>query len=472
MFLGRAWQKIMKNIFMSKTIFFSVSNLPVYRNFVLLPESIVHLFGLEKDLSVVLLVKKGTLADQLRARFNAPNYIIEEIKENQKKSWLGRAFFFFFSYLIFTDTTKLVSSYGVRADKPRPLWKYWNFPFKRLIASTFGRSRLVRETLVPTLYRKIFSNRPYAYLFEKYKPDLVFFANVCIWPLDMELLAEAKNWGAKSIGMPANWDHLSKYYVPFKPDKLLVWSKQVSSEAFQFQYYTKNQVKIVGAPQIDFMIKKDNFMPREEFLKKVNFPPSSRVLSFFSQGPYSLDGADLVDMILRWIQSNKLPQDLYILIRPHPSGLFEKEKYLPFRNNPKVHIDETEHWSSIDGLKYYINLLYHSDIMLTTYSSIATEASIYDRPTIIANFDGYKQRPFYQSVRRHARFTHFQYLLPLGGIKVTNSPDELCAAINAYLDYSERDHDARMRLREEVFGFFDEKNSERIRDEVINYLNL
>ncbi len=431
------------------------------------PDSVLERLCRRKDIKIIVLARRG-LCPWLKDKYSEPNFIFEEFDEDHKKNLLQKIFYFFYSYLIFTDTTMLVSSYGVRADKPRPFYRYWNYPVKLFIARIIGRSDWIKNVLVPSLFPSVFGRRPYKYLFDKYKPDLVFLTGICLWPVDLEFLVEAKLRKISSLGMPGNWDHLSKYFVPFKPDKLLVWSRQVRHEALEYQGYSESQIKIVGAPQIDFMIKPENLTARSSFLQNFNFPSDSKVISFFSQGPYSLDGADLVDMILKWIRAGELPGNLRLVIRPHPSGRMELEKYLPFQADPLVYIDKLEGWSTVPNVLNYMNVLYHSDVVLTTYSSIATEASIFDRPTIIASFDGYKKRPIYQSVKRHARFTHFQYLLKFGGIKVTESGVELLGAINEYLSSPGKDKDARMKLRDEVFGYFDGGNAGRIVEEVLH----
>lgn len=225
---------------------------------------------------------------------------------------------------------------------------------------------------------------------------------------------------------------------------------------------------MTGAPQVDFLVRPENIMPRDEFLKKIGFEKDSMIATFFSQGPYSLDGPDICEMILKSIDNSILPKNLRLIIRPHPSGYKEGAKYLPFKDNHNVYIDDVEGWSSVPRALNYVNVLRHSDVVVTTYSSIAVEASIFDRPTIIAGFDGYKSRPLYQSVRRHKRFTHFQYLLSFGAIKVIESRNDFLPAINEYLANPEKDHEARVRIREEVFGKLDGKNAERIVREIIN----
>ena len=453
----------------NKTIFVSIPNITVYRNFCLFPGSVMDLLAREKDLRVVVLMKKVDLP-RFRPRFGASNFIIETYDGDETKNFLQRIFFFFFSYLIFTETTKLISSYGVRADKPRPLVKYWNYPIKWVLGNILGKSKYLTEKLVPGLYFKIFNDRRFGQFFDKYNPDLLFLPNVCIWPSDLEFLAEAKRRNIRTVGAPGNWDHLSKYFIPFKPDKLLVWARQVKYEAMKYQNYGENTVKMVGAPQIDFMVKKENIISRSEFLKKIGFQPEDRIINFCSQGPYSLDGADIVDMILKWIKKGEFGENVRVIIRPHPAAIFEKEKYRPFVGNPLVYIDAVDNWGSVPNVQNFLNVINHSDVLVTTYSSIATEASILDRPTIIASFDGYKTRSIYQSVRRHKNFTHFQYLLPIGAISVAESAAELLDFVKMYLNDPAKNMEKRKKMCHEVFGQPDGKNAGRILEEIKGFV--
>lgn len=452
-----------------KIILLNITNLIILRNIALFPGGVLDLLSKTSDTRIVVCYKKGSNPN---LAYSGKNVILEEIEENTQKTFLQRTFHFFYSYLIFTRTTMLVSSYGVRADKPRPLWKYFNFPLKWLLAQTFGRVRWFRENFVPTLYHWIFSARPYSYLFQKYQPDLVFLPNICLWPNDLELMAEAKRQGVKIVGMPGNWDHLSKYYIPLKPDWLLVWSDQVKKEALQYQYYRPEIISIVGAPQADFFLDEKNLLSREEFLKKVGFPANAKIITYGSQGPYSLDGQDYIDIVMKAVNDGRLPSETRIIIRPHPSsvGQRELEKYEPFFNHPIVYIDKLEGWSSTDNAKNYCNILKHADVVMTTFSSVATDASLYDRPVVICSFDGYRKRPLWQSVRRHKNFTHFRNVMATGGVRVIEKKENLIPAIREYLDSPTKDHAGRKRLREDVFGFTDRRNAERIVKEIVKHL--
>jgi len=175
-----------------KTILFSIADGVMFKNFASFSGSVFDLLKKKRDIRIVVIVNKGdkTLFGGIEL---GNNVIIEEVKEKLSKTILQKAFSFFYSYLIFTKTTRLVSSYGVRSDIPRPLIRYYNYPLKIFIANVFGKSRWIREKVVPMLYIKIFSSyRPYKNIFEKYEIDLVFIPTICLWPADLEILVEAK----------------------------------------------------------------------------------------------------------------------------------------------------------------------------------------------------------------------------------------------------------------------------------------
>ncbi len=453
-----------------KTIITSIANQALYRNFAMFEGSAIYALSQVDTIRLVILKKKGQDPDFDLAHLGQ-NVIIEEIAESMHKNVLQQAFYFFYSFLIFTDTTKLVSSYGVRADKPRPLFRYWNYPIKLFIAKVFGRWPWMRERAVPWLYFKIFASyRPYKEVFARYSPDMAFLPNICIWPADLEILVEAKRNGVATVGMPGNWDHLSKYYIPFRPDKLLVWSEATKREAAVYQFYDPSVVTAVGSPQIDFFIREKNIAPREEFLRKIGFESSNKIILYASQGPYSLDGPDYIEMLLQWIEAGKLPPETRLIVRPHPHARFEKEKYEKFRGHKYIYHDEREGWSSEENARHFSNIVAHADVVVTTYSSVATEASIWDRPTIIASFDGYKTRPIYQSVKRHKNFTHFQDVIKTGGVWVAEDQDEFYRALTAYLHDPSIHGEGRERLRQAIFGFFDGKNSARIVEHILKAL--
>jgi len=458
-----------------KTILVSLGNINVVKNNALLPGSILDMLALasrKSSASVVVLFKTRSfpaLKEKIEKEYGDV-CVVENYEGHPSKNILQRMAHFFYSYLIFSGTTKLVSSYNVRSDKARPLLSYWNQPLKLFIYKVFGGSLWIKETVAPRLYFSAFTNRPFKGLFEKYKPDVVFLTNPFAWPFDLGILAEAKRVGAKTVGMPGNWDHLSKYYIPFKVDKLLVWSQLIKDEAMFYQNYRDDSVKIVGSPGIDFYLRPENIKERGQFLRECGFPPESKVVSYFSQGPYTPDGADYVDMIIKSVENCFIDKNTRIVVRPHPQGLWEAEKYAHFVNNPMIHIDRTDGWSTAENVRSYMNLLRHSDVVVTTYSTVAVEANFFDRPTIIAGFDGYKNRPMYQSLKRHKMLTHFQYLIPIGGIKVAESQGEFLKFLQSYMKDPAQDSEGRSKLRQKVFGFLDGKNCERVVGEIMKMI--
>ena len=70
--------------------------------------------------------------------------IMEPVLLNYRRTLLQRLYLFFSSYLLYTKTTEILATMGMRPGEPPAGGKRWLNPIKRLIAATFGRSRFVR----------------------------------------------------------------------------------------------------------------------------------------------------------------------------------------------------------------------------------------------------------------------------------------------------------------------------------------
>lgn len=450
-----------------KTLLISISSPQILRNFGLVKDSVLDRLSYNDDIRFVILTKRGDFDPKALCLTGPAEVLVEQYDEDKKRGILERFFHFCYSYLLWTDTTKIVSSYGVRSDKPRPFWRFYNYPFKYFLGNVLGRSRRIKLELVPWLYMKIVRTRQYRTFFERHRPEMVFLPDVCLWPADLEFLVEAKRQGVRTIAMPGNWDHLSKYFIPFRADTLLVWSDEVKDEAVQYQLYAPEAVCVTGAPQADFFIDPAYRLARTEYLDVMKFPHDSILLSFASSGPYSVDGADYIDMVLGWIDEGRLDQRCRIVLRTHPKARSERGLYERYVGHPRVFMDHREGWSSVDAARNYIDFLVHASVVFATYSSVTTDASLFDRPTIITSFDGYKDRPMYQSVRRQGRFTHFQNVIKTGGIRVVERPNEFLRALQEYTARPETDRANRERLRKEVFGPADGNNATRVAQKII-----
>lgn len=465
-----------------KTLFFSISSSAVYRNLFFFPGSLFDELGRvlreRDDLRVVML-----LPPQFRDKYGSlvspqdlgDKIVVRVVETSTKKNLLQHAFYFLYSYLIFTGTTKIMATMGTRPDEPPAGGRWYMAPVKRLIASTLGRVRLLKRDVVPYLWLRIFRERPFAELFEEYHPDAVFAPHIYGW-FDTLLIAEAKRHGIAVIAMPAGWDHLDKYFLPFHASRLLVQSEQVRRMALVHQAYDVSRTIITGYPHFDFIAKKEYSVSREETLARLGFPEGARYILYVSGSAYCPDEPEIIEKILAWADEGRFgAHDVRLVIRPYQGGRgkdreFDEQKFNRFAEHPRVVFYRREFWGDLDSSVYFMNILCYADIVLSIYSTMIVEAAVLDRPLMTIAFDGSHHRPYHRSLRRFEEFDHFQEVLAHGAVRIARNFADLHEGIRAYLDNPGLDRENRERLRREVCGPLDGEASKRVRDVLIGSL--
>ena len=459
-----------------KTLFFSLSFGASFSNLFSFPESVFfRLFDISKkdqNLKIVFIVAESFKGKFDFASYIRPNFLVEFVPGLGKKfdNFWQKLFFFFYSHLIFTKTTLMLSTMGMRPDEPAGGGRLYLAPIKWLIANTFGRLRFVRKRVVPYLYYKIYSSRPFKVYFDKYKPDMVFVPHL-FGHFDQLLLAEAKKNGTKTLGMISNWDHFDKFYLPFQADKLLAQSEQVKKFAINYQSYKKDQIFLVGFPQFDMLAGKQHEVPRAEFYKNVGLPEDGRFILYISGSSYAPDEPDIIEKILKWIDSGKFGSNIYLVLRPYLGGRgkdkeFDKLKYDRFQEHPKVKfLNKPEH------KEIYFGAMRHTSVAVIIYSTAFMEAVAMDVPAVSVAFDGNKKRPFHRSVRRLALREHYKDIFDTGGVRQTRNFEELYNALKNYLDDKNIDSDKREVMRKELMYKVDGRSSGRIVNKVIELLS-
>lgn len=457
-----------------KTIFFAVTTKNVFRNLFFFPGSVfyrlVDLTKAKTDLKVVFIFPRKDypkFADFVEP-YKSDRCVMELVDFDPHQTLVQKAFYFFYSYLVYTGTTKTLATMGMRVDEPPAGGRLRLIlaPMKVFIARTFGHSRWVRETLVPELFLKIYTDRPFLDMFKRYAPDLVFGTHI-YGKFDLQLLAEAKRHGVKTMGMISNWDHFDKYYLPFKVDTLLAQSPQVRNLAITYQWYAPENIVVTGYPHCDLITNSKDAMTRSEILKRLGFPADAKFIVFASGSAYTADEPDIIEKILEWADAGAFGCNLHVVIRPYLGGRgadedFDEKKYNRFREHPRVAFYEREFWGDLEKSIYFTNILRHADATVIGYSTMVLEAAVLDKPLISPSFDGYKERPFNRSIKRFELREHFQDILKTGALKRARNFDDLFRFLNEYLKNPHLDADKREKLREIALYKTDGKSSERV----------
>ncbi|MDP3735699.1 MAG: hypothetical protein Q8R39_04755 [bacterium] len=398
---------------------------------------------------------------------------LEYIEEMKLRRALEQAFRFFYSYLIFTGTTKILATFGARADRPPAGGNRHLAPIKWFVANTFGRMRVIKTRLVPWLYCLIFRSRPYRPLFERYHPELLFAPNIAAFP-DIELVAEARRQGVRTIGMAQNWDHLNKYFIPQHADRLLVQNEPMHGEALSLHAYQPERVTVVGFPQFDVYAHRDAFlMSREEFCRRLGISVGNRIILHISGAAYALDEPDILSEIVRWITDGEFPTPTTLLVRPYVAGRDregEEKKYATLNTNPHVVFNWERVSEAEEHLRIYMSMLHYADVVISVFSTTAIEAAIFDKPTLTIGFDGHAKRPRHESITRLERMSHFRHVLESGAVRVVRSFDDLREALVARLRNPSLGRVERLALVEKMCFRLDGRASERVAGAVLEQL--
>ena len=311
--------------------------------------------------------------------------------------------------------------------------------------------------------------------FDTYKPE-VGFGTGMIAEEDITMVKYAKRHGIPTVGMMRGWDNFtSKGFLRVHPDILLVQNQSMIKEARDLNSFPKNRIRVVGFPRWDHYLDHEWHMSKEEFAAKFNLDPHKRWIVYFGGGLllglFNLpETGDHVSMLNRAIQRGEIANACTI-IRPHPSYT----QYLSREARKSPVLAFGKGWDFVfDELKLLLNLVRLSDVTLNLGSTMALEAAIFDKPSILISFTGFvndAQLPWHRRPSVALDDTvHYQIVEKTGGVWRVYNERELVQAVKTYLEKPELHRDGRKRIVEELVGPLDGKAGQRAFEIVIDQL--
>lgn len=423
---------------------------------------------------MVLFVPKDKVTFNQQA-FGGPDVLVEPIADLEHDSSTLRRFWKTLSYNSVPTRTIWIRSNKIFFDSPN-LIQGLLLPMKKLVW-ILGHLKpwrsFIRFVEFNAFHEDIGVWKPW---FDQYKPEAVFAANI-IHGTHNALIKYARRRGVTSIGMTRGWDNLtSKGLILCHPDYLVLQNGVIAEEAQRINDIGEQAIRIVGWPQYDPYSRKEWELDRASFCALVGADPNKRILLYAMGGILNIDDPlEHVEMLDRAIQNGELPPAT-VLVRAHPKydvSLKGIEKYtnVIFYQPGKKVSDAVGEWEFDDcDILVLTNTLRHSDIVFNTGSTLSIEAAIFDRPVILLGFDGYENKPYYQSVRHGLDVTHYRYIRETGATRTAHDEQEMIVLTNQYLLHPEMDHEGRQKLVSEQVHFSDGQSGERLAEAVIKIL--
>jgi hypothetical protein len=313
-------------------------------------------------------------------------------------------------------------------------------------------------------------------LFEKYKPDLVFYTN--LYAKDPCIEIEAQRRKIKTLCLMLSWDNpTTKGPFPVRPDKIIVWNTILKEELVSHHQCDPANVLISGVPQFDIYCRKDRFRSREDFFRHWGLDPKKKLLTYttgsFTMIPYE---PEVVDILYKALQTSLFFAPAQILLRLHPKDVYKR--YDTFEGKPNITIqmpgraaNTADNWNPTTEDMYGLaELMHYSDVVINVASTITLDAACFDTPVVNVAFDGYHKVSYGKSCKRYYDYEHYKNVVKTGGIKISHTPEELIGAVNAYLIDRTLDAEGRQRLRDELCWKLDGQAGNRIAKYILEYL--
>jgi len=192
---------------------------------------------------------------------------------------------------------------------------------------------------------------------------------------------------ARGLGIPNalcvwSWDHLSsKALIRDWPDRVFVWNDVQRKEALDLHGVPSDRVVVTGAQCFDQWFNRQPSRDRATFCAHVGLPADRPFVMYACSTlfDHSPPEAKLVVEWVRHLRASRLPhlQNIGILVRPHPSRLFEWD------NIDLTTMGPTVLWgrNPLDPVSKadYFDSMYHSAAVVGLITSAFIEAGIVGR---------------------------------------------------------------------------------------------
>ena len=323
-------------------------------------------------------------------------------------------------------------------------------------------------------------NSIYDAYFKKYKPDLVFLANIFYEP-EIHFLRSAKKYGVKTIGFINSWDKVTaRCILRLLADKFIALNDIVKKELIDFNHVPKKNIFVGGVPQYDdyFLGKRKS---REEFFREIGVDPRKKLILYAPIGlAFSNTDWEMIDLLCALKAEGKLGADTEIIVRFHPYDRPSPEEIakrpgLIYEHPGKVFSGKQgEAWDwdmSFDELWHLGDTLRHADLLICYASSLAIDAAIFDKPIININFEVVKNLPMIKSATQFYKMTHYKKAIETGAIRLVENPQKLLEWAGRYISDPSLDRKEREKLVKTECQFMDGKSGERIGKFILENLN-
>ncbi|MDP3764359.1 MAG: hypothetical protein Q8Q95_01930 [bacterium] len=441
-----------------KTIFVSSFFGLIARN--ILATDFLRILGSQPDIRIIIFAPQEKKASYQKM-FSAGNIEIEGVDKMPSFFWER------IISALFLNASDTAARRIHRLIERKKYGKYlssgWHF-----IAAKSSKFKIFRSFL-RWLGRLFLRDETFARYFEKYQPDLVFATDI-FEPSDVCMIQSAQRRGVHVIGMVRSWDNITtKGLNKVMTNELVVNTPKIKEEAVRYCDFKPDNVSIVGIPHYDAYVAEKRISKKLLF-EKLALDPNKKTIFFAAPSDIYTQGDSITKKVVDALETI----DIQIILRLYIVGSVNLDgiKEIPGRlviNNPGKGDDFMS--ADLTGKDAYLaDLLYHSDVVVAFASTLAIDATVFNKPVIFVGFDGEAKRPYWKSLRRFYDYDHQRSILSTQGVKLAKTPAGLIVYLERYLANPNLDLAGRKKIIEERCWKLDGQSGKRLADVILKKL--
>ena len=457
-----------------KTIFFAP-----YRNVsirYILSTDIFKYLRDKNDLRIIVFLKNNDI-DYYEKKYGSENIIFEDILYNQSisiiKSHIGSFFILIRTYM-----------YGKKGKLENNSPKVWGAIYEKqfsesgirgkifsslakLIAALGSQFSYLRKFVV-YLESILFKGSIYDHYFVHYEPKQLVISSTG-YMIDPLIMRAAKRNNCKVLSLVHSWDNpTTKAYGGVSPDNVVAWNEIMKEELSVFHDIKKENIHVGGIAHWDdyFNGSLKNGGP---FFKKEANNTTRKFIMYATSSPIMFKTTfDIIEDILIKIKNGIIVNKPKLIVRLHPNYLAKQKsnkrlildvykgkidelqnKYVGLVefNMPIVNWIKDDYELPIEDVKNLGKLLMKSDLLLTEYSTLMIEGSIFDTPVINVALGNFRNTD--QPISVIEDLNHIQRVLKTKATRQAYNMDQLIDQINQYLSNPQLDSENRKKLVEQ-----------------------
>jgi len=330
-------------------------------------------------------------------------------------------------------------------------------PLRGILAFCFDR-----------LEERVFRISAYDAACRSYAPNAVITGTVTE-PEDAVWLAYARRFGASAHVVDMPWSYIeNRVYAPPRPAHLYAWTDAVRDEIKKYYNFPDRLIHVVGSQRYDWYAHGFPTYTREEFLQKIGADPAKKLITYFVGSSYlNPHEHDVAALILEAIKKGELPSDTQLVVRIGWKQKVEEEFKRLLEEYDNFIIQEAD---ELPDQTYPSHLVYFSDVSMSSYSSLALDAAVLDRPSIFTGFAGSRfTHPDDASIARIYDYEFVKKALATEGVRVAYDATTFLSLIAGYIADPLKDSENRHAMTKTFFGTIDGKAGERIAKSIIAF---